>query len=82
MITSCNSLGTLILMLILSLRSPFEGSRDPSSWIFRIVDFVISLVLAISDRRLRASALLLSFPSIYIILNLYYSKVSNYLTCR
>jgi hypothetical protein len=67
-------------MLILSLRSPFKGPRDPSSWIFRIIDFVISLVLAISDRRLRASALLLSFSGVYIILNLYYPKVSDYLT--
>jgi hypothetical protein len=66
----------------LSLRSPFEGPRDPSSWIFRIVDFVISLVPAISDRRLRASALPLSFPGVYTILNLYYPKVSNHLTCR
>jgi hypothetical protein len=82
MIASCNSLGTSIPMLILSLRSPFEGPRDPSSWIFRIVDFVISLVLVISDRWLRASALLLSFSSVYTILNLYYPKVSDYLTCR
>jgi hypothetical protein len=49
MIASCNFLGTLILILILSLWSSFEGSRDLSLWIFRIVDFVISLVLAISD---------------------------------
>jgi hypothetical protein len=46
------------------------------------MDFVIFLVSAISDRRLRASALLLSFPSVYTILNLYCSKVSDYLTCR
>jgi hypothetical protein len=82
MIASCNSLGTSILMLILSLWSPFEGPRDLSSWVFRIVDFVISLVLAISDCWLRASALLLSFPGVYTILNLYCPKVSDYLTCR
>jgi hypothetical protein len=69
-------------MLILSLWSSFEGSRDLSLWIFRIVDFVIFLVLVISDCRLRASALLLSFSGVYIILNLYCSKVSDYLTCR
>jgi hypothetical protein len=82
MIASCNSSGTLIPMLILSLWSPFEGPRDLSLWVFRIVDFVISLVLAISNRRLRASALLLSFPSVYTILNLYCPKVSDHLTCR
>jgi hypothetical protein len=81
MIASCNSLGTLILMLILSLWSSFEGPRDLSLWVFRIVDFVISLVPAISDCWLRVSALLLSFSSVYTILNLYCSKVSDYLTC-
>jgi hypothetical protein len=45
------------------------------------VDFVIFLVLAISNCRLRASALLLSFSGVYTILNLYCSKVSDYLTC-
>jgi hypothetical protein len=45
------------------------------------VDFVIFLVLAISDCWLRVSALLLSFSGVYTILNLYCSKVSNYLTC-
>jgi hypothetical protein len=82
MIASCNSSGTSIPMLILSLQSPFKGSRDLSLWVFRIVDFVISLVLAISDCWLRASALLLSFPGVYTILNLYCPKVSNHLTCR
>jgi hypothetical protein len=82
MIASCNSSSTLIPMLILSLRSPFEGPRDPSLWVFRIVNFVIFLVPAISDRWLRASALLLSFPRVYTILNLYCPKVSDYLTCR
>jgi hypothetical protein len=82
MIASCNSSGTLILMLILSLRSSFEGPRDPSLWVFRIVNFMIFLVLVISNRRLRASALPLSFLGVYTILNLYCSKVSDYLTCR
>jgi hypothetical protein len=68
-------------MLILSLWSPFKGPRDLSLWVFRIVDFVIFLVLAISNRWLRASALLLSFPGVYTILNLYCLKVSDYLTC-
>jgi hypothetical protein len=60
----------------------FKGSRDLSLWIFRIVDFVISLVLVISNCRLRVSALLLSFSSVYTILNLYCPKVSDHLTCR
>jgi hypothetical protein len=60
----------------------FASPRDLSLYCYSTVELMISLVPAISDRRLRALALLLSFPRVYIILNLYYPSVSDYLTCR
>jgi hypothetical protein len=79
---SCSSSGTLIPVLIIRLLIIFAGPSDPSSCNLRIVDSVIFLVPAISVLRLRASALPLSFPGVYIILNLCWPKVSDYLTCR
>jgi hypothetical protein len=75
---SYSSSGTLILMLIISQLSCLAGPSDPSAFIFSIAKLVISLVPAISDRRLRASARLLSFPGVYTILNLYYLRSSAY----
>jgi hypothetical protein len=46
------------------------GPNDLSSCTLRIVDSVIFLVPAMSDLWLSASALLLSLPGVYIILNL------------
>jgi hypothetical protein len=48
----------------------FAGPNDLSSCNLRIVNSVIFLVPAISNLRLSASALLLSLPRVYIILNL------------
>jgi hypothetical protein len=78
MMLSCSSSRTLIPMLIISRLSCLAGPSDPSAFIFSIAELVISLVPAISDRRLRASAQLLSFPSVYTILNLYYLRSSAY----
>jgi hypothetical protein len=60
----------------------FAGPRDPSLYCCSTVELMISLVPAISNHRLRASALLLSFPGVYTILNLCCPSVSDYLTCR
>jgi hypothetical protein len=68
-------------MLIISRLSYLAGPSDLSVFIFSIAKLVISLVPAISNRRLRASTRLLSFPSVYIILNLYYLRSSAYQTC-
>jgi hypothetical protein len=43
-------------MLIMSQLSCLAGPSNPSAFIFSIAELVISLVPAISDRRLRASA--------------------------
>jgi hypothetical protein len=67
-------------MLIISRLSCLAGPSNLSAFIFSIAKLVISLVPAISDRRLRASTRLLSFPSIYTILNLYYLRSSAYRT--
>jgi hypothetical protein len=68
-------------MLIMSQLSCLAGPSNPSAFIFSIAELVISLVPAISDRRLRASARLLSFSGVYIILNLYCLRSSAYQTC-
>jgi hypothetical protein len=69
-IYSYSSSGTLSLIRIIRLLIICVGLRDPSSYCYRTVDLVIFLVPTISVLRLRVSALLLSFPSVYIILNL------------
>jgi hypothetical protein len=48
----------------------FAGPNDLFSCILRIINLVIFLVPVISDLRLSASALLLSLPGVYTILNL------------
>jgi hypothetical protein len=48
----------------------FAGPNDLSSCNLRIIDLVIFLVPAMFDLRLSVSALLLSLPKVYIILNL------------
>jgi hypothetical protein len=73
---SCSSSGTLIPMLIISQLSCLAGPSDLSAFIFSIAELVVFLVPAISDYRLRASARLLSFPSVYTILNLYCPRSS------
>jgi hypothetical protein len=78
---SYSSSRTLILILIISQLSYLAGPSNLSAFIFSITELVISLVPAISNCQLRASAQLLSFPSIYIILNLYYLRSSTYQTC-
>jgi hypothetical protein len=78
MMLSYSSSRTLILMLIISRLSCLAGPSNLSAFIFSIAELVISLVPAISDRRLRASARLLSFPGVYIILNLYCLRSSAY----
>jgi hypothetical protein len=78
MMLSYSSSRTLILMLIISQLSCLAGPSDLLAFIFSIAKLVISLVPAISDRRLRASAQLLFFPGVYIILNLYYPRSSAY----
>jgi hypothetical protein len=65
-------------MLIISQLSYLAGSSNPSAFIFSIAKLVISLVPAISNHQLRASAQPLSFPSVYTILNLYYLRSSAY----
>jgi hypothetical protein len=57
------------------------GLSDLSLYILRIVDSVIFLVPIISSLQLRASALPLSRPRVYIILNLCRPKVSAHQTC-
>jgi hypothetical protein len=81
MMLSCSSSGTLILILIMSRLSCLAGPSDLLVFIFSIAELVISLVPAISDRRLRASAWLLFFPGVYIILNLYCLRSSAHRTC-
>jgi hypothetical protein len=78
---SYSSSGTSIPMLIISQLSYLAGPSDPSAFIFSIAELVISLVPAISDCWLRASAQLLSFPSVYTILNLYCLRSSAHQTC-
>jgi hypothetical protein len=81
MMLSCSSSRTSILILIISQLSCLAGPSDLSAFIFSIAKLVISLVPAISDRRLRASTQLLSFPGVYTILNLYYLRSSAHRTC-
>jgi hypothetical protein len=81
MMLSYSSSRTSILILIMSRLSYLAGPSNPSAFIFSIAELVISLVPAISDRQLRASTRLLSFPSVYTILNLYYLRSSVYRTC-
>jgi hypothetical protein len=78
MMLSYSSSRTLILILIISWLSYLAGPSDLSAFIFSIAELVISLVSAISNYWLRASAWLLSFPGVYIILNLYYLRSSAY----
>jgi hypothetical protein len=65
-------------MLIISWLSCLAGPSNLLAFIFSIAELVISLVPAISDCRLRASAQLLSFPGVYTILNLYCLRSSAY----
>jgi hypothetical protein len=70
MICSYSSSRTLSLIRIVRLLIIYAGLRDPSSYCCRTVDLVIFLVPVMSVLRLRVSALPLSFPGVYIILNL------------
>jgi hypothetical protein len=70
MICSWSSSGTSILTFIIRLLITLAGPNDLFSCTLRIVDLVIFLVPAMSDLRLSASALLLSLPRVYTILNL------------
>jgi hypothetical protein len=63
MIASCNSSGTLFLMLRIAF-SVFAGPSDLLSLVLSIADSMISLVPVISCRRLSASALPLSLPGV------------------
>ena len=58
------------------------GPSDPSLLNLSNAESVINLVPAMLCLRLRASALPLSFPSVYTILNLYCPSSSDYRTWR
>ena len=58
----------------------YTSTRDPSSYSFKIVVAVTSLPYIRSVLRLSTSTLLLSFPRVYTILNLYYPSSSNHRT--
>jgi hypothetical protein len=75
---SYSSSRTSTPMLIISQLSYLAGPSNLSAFIFSIAKLVISLVPAISNYQLRASAQLLSFPGVYTILNLYYLRSSAY----
>jgi hypothetical protein len=81
MMASCYSSGTSLLIRISKL-SVLAGPNDPSSLTLSIAVSITSLVPAISCLRLRASALPLSFPGVYTILNLYCPNSSDYRVCR
>ena len=78
--SSCNSSRTGITILRMLL-SPLASPSNLSAFLTRITFLTIVGSLAMSCYQLKASALLLSFLGIYIILNLYCSSFSNYYTC-
>ena len=81
MIASCNSSGTSLVTRSIEF-SVLTGPNDPSSLTLSIAVSVMDLVPAMSCLRLRASALPLSFPGVYTILNLYCPSSSDHRTCR
>ena len=74
------SFTSILLQIYSILLYLCAGLRVLSRFFLRIVVLITSFIPIILLYQLRALALLLSFPSQYIILNLYYSNISNYLT--
>jgi hypothetical protein len=70
------------LILIIRLLIVCFSPRDPSVLTYRIAELVIFFDPAMSVLRLSASALPLSFPGVYLILNLYCPMSSAHLTWR